>query len=335
MTRVVGLDIGSSAIRAAELKDAERARPTLVRYLEQPLTPGIVERDEVRDRPALAAAIRELWSRARFGTKDVVLGVADHRIPARELSVRVQSLDLVREQLPMLVQNLNLLPVPVSEALLDFAPFEIVEDEEQGPMYRGLLVAAIRESVLTAVETVESAGLHVAGVDIVPFALARLFLGGPRRAGTTALVDIGESTTHIVVAQDGTPEFIRAVALGERDLVAAVDELRAAMGLGPLQGPSRPEEFVPAASELLVAIRDTVGFFRGARPDAEVDRLFVSGGTARFPGIREAIGEFVQVPVAPAAFDDRLVLSRQVANIAWDTAPGSSVPVGLALGSHS
>lgn len=333
MSRVVGLDIGTTALRAAELKDPGSARPTFVRYLELPLAPGVVDRDEVRDRVALAAALKELWTRARFGTKDVVLGMGEHRIPSREMTVRAQPLDRVREQLPMLAGNANLLPIPVAEALLDFAPFAL-EETDEGPMFHGLLVAANREAVLTAVETVESAGLHVAGVDMIPFALARIFLGGPSRRGTVALVDIGDSTTHVLVAHDGVPEFVRAIGLGERDLVAAIDEMRLAAGLPALSGPSRPEEYVPISGELLAGIRDSLGFYRSSRPEIAIERLVVSGAVTRFPGIREAVAEFLQLPLAPAAFDERLMIARSAAKDPLTTA-ASAVSVGLAFGSTS
>ena len=217
MTRVVGLDIGDGVLRAAEVKDPARSRPTVVKYHEVPIPHGAVSKGEVVDREAVVAGIRQLWSQGRFGTKDVVLGMGNHRILARDHVVRAQPIDRIREQLPFQVQDL--LPVPVNDALLDFYPVS-TEQTDQGPMVHGLLVAAIRDAVLGNVEAAEAAGLHVAEVDLIPFALTRLLLGS--QSGMTALVDIGASTTYVVLAANGVPHFMRVIPTGGRDITDAV-----------------------------------------------------------------------------------------------------------------
>ena len=160
----------------------------MVKYHEVPIPHGAVSKGEVIDRDMVVAGIKALWSQGKFGTKDVVLGMGNHRILARDHVVRAQPIDRIREQLPFQVQDL--LPVPVNDALLDFYPVS-TEQTDQGPMVHGLLVAAIREAVLGNVEAAEAAGLHVAEVDLIPFALTRLLLGS--QSGMTALVDIGAS----------------------------------------------------------------------------------------------------------------------------------------------
>ena len=197
---VVGLDIGHGVLRAAEVANPAKPRPTLLRYHEMSVPIEAVNRGEVTDPALVAQALKVMWSRAKFGTKDVVLGMGNQRVLSRDYSVRAQPLDRIRESLPFQVQDL--LPVPVADALLDFYPISR-EMTDQGPMINGLLVAAIKEAVLGNVEAVEAAGLHVAEVDLIPFALTRLLLGSSSATGVTALVDIGASTTYVVLAAAG------------------------------------------------------------------------------------------------------------------------------------
>ena len=72
------------------------------------------------DPGAVAVALRQLWTGARFKSKDVVLGVASRRILVREYTTQAMRPDLLREALPYQVQDL--LPVPASQAVLDFYP---------------------------------------------------------------------------------------------------------------------------------------------------------------------------------------------------------------------
>src|SRR5689334_1542455 len=142
---IVGLDIGHGVLRAAEIANPGRPRPTLVRYQELAVPIEALNRGEVVDREIVARALRVLWSRARFGTKDVVLGVGNQRVLSRDHAVREAPLHQIREALPFQVQDL--LPVPIGDALLDFYPVSR-QMTDQGPMIHGLLVAAIKDAVL-------------------------------------------------------------------------------------------------------------------------------------------------------------------------------------------
>ena len=68
MARVVGLDIGDGVLRAAEVKDPARARPTVVKYHEVAIPHGAVSKGEVIERDAVVAGIKALWNQAKFGT---------------------------------------------------------------------------------------------------------------------------------------------------------------------------------------------------------------------------------------------------------------------------
>ena len=74
----VGVDIGSTAVRAAELS-MRAVPPKLVRIAQVPLAPGTVANGEVKDPQGVADALRELWHQGKFRSKEVVLGVATQR----------------------------------------------------------------------------------------------------------------------------------------------------------------------------------------------------------------------------------------------------------------
>jgi len=119
---IVGVDIGSSAVRAVEVSGYQSAHPSITRFHEMPLPDGSVRRGEVIEVSTVATALRRLWSTAGFRSRDVVLGMGGQRVFARDLSVPRAGLQQIRESLPFHVQEL--LPVPVADVLLDFYPIE-------------------------------------------------------------------------------------------------------------------------------------------------------------------------------------------------------------------
>lgn len=343
MSRIVGLDIGNGVLRAAEVKDPAKARPTLVKYHEVAIPLGSVAKGEVVDRDAVVAGLKLLWAQAKFGTKDVVLGMGNSRILARDHVVRQQPLSQIREQLPFQVQDL--LPVPVADALLDFYPVS-TEQTDQGPMIHGLLVAAIREAVLGNVEAAEAAGLHVAEVDLIPFALTRLLLGSAK-TGMTALVDIGASTTYVVLAENGVPHFMRVIPSGGQDITDALvarhdipfgEAERVKRAVGVLNRPVTPEvkplaeTILGATTELMMSVRNTISYFASSNPDSPVQRIVLNGGGGDMPGIREAFAELTRLPVTDAEPGNRITLAKTVAQTWTDS---QSVAVGLAVGSRA
>ncbi|GMA85125.1 hypothetical protein GCM10025868_03750 [Angustibacter aerolatus] len=227
----IGLDVGTSGVRAAELSFGKRG-VTLEKFGQVALPEGVVRDGEVAD-PAQAHARRE----AAVGGHRLLAqeGRPRHRQPARRRApgracpgCRPRSL---REALPYQVQDF--LPMPVDQAVLDFHPVEDLTSPGQPRMVRGMLVAAVRSVVLTNVNAVQRAGLSVTGVDLTSFAVLRSMAEqGAADSDVVALVDIGAKVTNIVVHRAGVPLLVRILLLGGQDVTDAVAD---AVGLPSAQ----------------------------------------------------------------------------------------------------
>jgi len=216
-TRIVGLDIGNEVLRGIELEYVAKKRPVVMRYHEVTLPEGAVRNGEVVEENTVATALKQLWAEGKFRTRDVVIGLGNQKVLARDLVVPRGSIESIREALPFQVQDL--IPVPVAEALLDFYPVAEVASEN-GPAVSGLLVAAVKASVLANVNAVRKAGLWPVDVDLIPFALQRSI--GADIPGTAAVIDIGATTTNIVISTGGVPQFVRIIPAGGDDLTRAL-----------------------------------------------------------------------------------------------------------------
>ena len=218
----IGLDVGSTAVRAAEL--AEGSPPTVVRAAQVPLPAGAVENGEVREVEAVSEGLRELWTRGGFKSRKVWMGVGNQRVVVREIALPTMPEKELRQSLGFQVQEF--IPMPVDEAVLDYHLIEELEVDGR-QMLRLLLVAAQKAMVDTLVTSATNAKLEPMGLDLVPFAMVRA-VGATgagmelERSGGEAVVDVGAHVTNIVVHAAGETRFVRILPSGGRDITVAI-----------------------------------------------------------------------------------------------------------------
>src|SRR5512132_4012810 len=163
----IGLDVGSTAVRAVELVGSPL---TVVRASQVALPPGAVDSGEVRDPGAVSDALKKLWSEGGFKGRQVWLGVGNQRLVVREISLPYLPEKELRSSLGFQVQEF--IPMAVEDAVLDFDALDEFEADGRR-MIRILLVAAQRAMVDQVVQAALAAKLEPVGLDLVPFALVR------------------------------------------------------------------------------------------------------------------------------------------------------------------
>lgn len=340
----IGLDIGTSGVRAAELS-VGKGGVTLEKFGQVALPDGAVRDGEVLDGPAVTTAVRQLWSATKFSHKKVVLGIANQRVVVRQVDLPALPPAEMKQALPFQVQDY--LPMPVEDAVLDFHAVETVASDS-GDQVRGLLVAASRQSVTTNVRAAQAAGLTVSMVDLTSFAVLRAI--GTRRhpdIETEALIDIGARVTNIVVHADGVPRFVRILLMGGQDITDSVAEklgvplseaegIKQGLGLlgagGEFERASRVVDSV--AQNFLDEVRGSLDYYGASNPSFPIDRVVVSGGGSNLQGLAERLAATTRFDVVAgdpigALRIGRTGLSPEQLSFVQ---PLAAVPVGLALG---
>ncbi|MFM7615888.1 MAG: type IV pilus assembly protein PilM [Actinomycetes bacterium] len=349
--RVIGLDVGTHAVRVAEVELEDPPRVTAFGQVALPY--DAMREGEIVDATAVTKAVQRLWSELGLGKGEVRLGIASPRVIVRTVEVPVMA-DADLEG-ALRFQAGDLLPIPLDEAAFDFQVLESVaaapgatgdDGEPAEPTQRVLIAAAPRITVEALADAVRAAGVRPAAVDIVPLALVRA-LG--RRVGTNGpaaetLVSVGSGTTVIVVQESGLPRFVRIVGGGGRAVTAAVE---AALGVAtdeaetikrePSADPTVAAQVDAAIAQplrdIVEAVRGSVDFYRG-QPDAlPVVRITLTGGGSLQHGLAEAIGEAVDLPCVAA--QPRSLITLGDIGFGPDEVPQLdpylAVPVGLAL----
>jgi type IV pilus assembly protein PilM len=289
----VGLDIGSTAVRAAELSAG--ANPAVLRAAQVPLPVGAVENGEVREPEAVGEALRELWRRGGFKNRQVWMGVGNQRVVVREIALPYMPEKELRASLGLQVQEF--IPMSVEEAVLDFDPLGEFEQEDR-KMLRLLLVAAQRVMVDQIVAAVQAAKLEPMGLDLIPFALVRA-IGTPdvgmdlEEAGEEAVVDIGAHVTNIVVHARGTTRFVRILPSGGRDITIAIaraagveDDVAERIKRGEdVEDMPSPDEVrnvaLQRAAGFVDEVRSSLEFYTAQAREARIGRVLLTGGGSK------------------------------------------------------
>jgi len=348
-TRVIGLDIGTTAVRAAELEFGSggpngKGGATLLRIGQIPLPLGAVRDGEVVQPETVSSVLRQLWVQQKFGTRDVVIGVGNQRVLVRELDLPWMPIGQLRASLPFQVQEL--LPMSTDEALLDYFPTSEF-DGPNGRTVQGMLVAAQRDTVNSNVLAVEGAGLHATMVDLNAFALLRALTRGENAKRVVALVDIGASVTNVVIVVHGVPRLIRTLPSGGQNVTNAVasalgisaaeaEGVKREIGVGFAVGPDREvaaEAISGVARTLIESIRNTFVYYSGNNPGAGIDGAIMTGGGSHLPGLGQYLSSASRLAVT---LGDPLAGLRMGKLVPRDTLNGIeslvALPVGLAYG---
>jgi type IV pilus assembly protein PilM len=218
---VIGLDVQPGFVAAVKARVngsilAERAAVLAL--------PADVVRDgEVMDQDALAEALRELFGASGM-SKRVRVGVANQRTVLRTLELPPIT---DRKELAAAVgfQAQEQVPMPLSNAVLDFHPLGIV-DTAAGPRQRVVLVAAQRDMVEKLLGAVRRAGLIADGVDLSAFALIRsLYQPEPEQTGRVLYLNV-DGLTNLAIAEGTICRFTRVVGGGLEGIAVELAERR-------------------------------------------------------------------------------------------------------------
>lgn len=333
----IGLDVGSSTVRAVQVK-VSRDKPSIVKAAEIPLAPGIIVNGEIREPDALSDAIRSLWKIGKFSSKDAVIAVGGSQTIVRQTDLPWEPDDEFRALLPLRIgQDL---PVNAMEMGLDFYGLEDYTEPNGSRKKRALLVGATNIALEQLAETATAAGIRPVGIDFSGFALIRAAVhtyGNPKYVPGApnpdmefpceVIIDIGAHTTTLIAHYQGRPLFVRMIEQGGESVDRAISDhlkLRADVsealkmrlgiaGVGEVDPAALritadvPEQSIQVArqivtlmaSSLVQSVRESVDYFLAATPQVSgVSRILLSGGSALLGGYGERVSAELRAPAA-------------------------------------
>ncbi|MGH9102095.1 MAG: type IV pilus assembly protein PilM, partial [Acidimicrobiales bacterium] len=337
----VGLDIGTSAVRAAEL-DVGRSRPVLLTYGQVGLPPSSLVDGEIHDGSAVTEAITKLWKNGQFSSSSVIVGIAGLRAITREIDLPFVPDNEIDSAVRF--QSEEVIPFPPDQTILSSQVLADYTSPEGDKMRRILVAAAHVDLVNGVIAAVEKAGLTVAGVDLISSALVRAIGGQGGTEQSEAIVSIGAGLTVVVVHQQGRPQFVRTIGSGGNATTAAVsaafdlpisdaEVLKRRIGEQIPQVQAAEGATQASMNELVGEVRNSIQYFASLPGRLPVSRVLVTGGGSDLHGLVPMLEDQVRLPVLTVSPLERLDVSKLDLSEEQsdEVGPVLAAPIGLAL----
>ncbi len=340
---LVGLDIGSSAVKAVELRPAGDGF-RVVAFGTEPVPPDSIVDGAIIDGVAVAEAIRRVFENKAFRTKEVAASLSGHAVIVKKISLPLMTEQEVAESIYWEAEQY--IPFDIQDVNLDYQILRAgTEGDARGAM-DVLLVAAKKDKIADYTGVIAQAGRTPVVVDVDAFALQNVYEVNyrPSADAVVALLNAGASAININIVGGGESLFTRDVSLGGNAYTEAVQK---ELNL-PFEAAERLKrgEAVDAISaddvrpvlramneNVLLEIQKTFDFFKATTSAERIDRILVSGGASRVDQFKEMLEERFDTPVE--AFDPFRAVEFDPVKLGVEhrdeVVPTAAVAVGLAL----
>jgi type IV pilus assembly protein PilM len=337
---IVGLDIGSSSIKAIELKRAQGE--IIVSHVGvEPLASDIVVDSMIVDSGSVSSAISKIFSQHNIKTKSVATSVSGHSVIVKKIGVQPMSEGELAESIN--TEAAQHIPFDIADVNVDF---EILNPDDTGPQMDVLLVAVKKDKILNYTNVLSLAGKAPAVVDIDAFALQNCYEYNynPSHDSTVALLNLGASVMNINIVKGTTPLFTRDVSVGgnqytdslQKELDLSFDDaeaLKLGRRIGTVSEDAKQPILQQVTEIIVLEIQKTFDFFRATASGEHIERIYIAGGSSRVPGLVDALRqEFSMTVEVLNPFQRIMPPMDSYENEILEQNPGQlAVAVGLAL----
>ncbi len=335
---IVGLDIGSSSIKAVELKKS-RNGVEVAHMAMEPLSSDIVVDSMIVDSGSVASAITKIFTESGIKTRAVATSVSGHSVIVKRIPMSSMS----DQELAGVIQTeaAQHIPFDISDVSIDY---QILNDNGGGTM-DVLLVAVKKDKILNYTNVLSLAGKSPAVVDIDAFALQNCYEYNyqPGPGATVALLNLGASVMNINIVKGTTPLFTRDVSVGghqytdslQKELDLSFDDAES-LKLGNKVGTVSEDAKMPILQQvteiIVLEIQKTFDFFRATATGEHIERIYLAGGSSQVPGLIEGLRQEFSLPVEILNPFQRIEPPLGTgADLADKNAGQMAVAVGLAL----
>ncbi|MCC7416039.1 MAG: type IV pilus assembly protein PilM [Acidobacteria bacterium] len=341
---VVGLDIGSSAVKAVELKAAGKTFKVIA-FASEAIPPDSIVDGAIIDGAAVADAIRRLFEHKAFKTREVAASLSGNAVIVKKISLPVMTEAELAESIYWEAEQY--IPFDIQDVNIDYQIVGAGGGAESKGTMDVMLVAAKKEKIADYTGVIAQAGRLPVVVDVDAFALQNAYEAnyGVDPEAVVVLLNAGASAININIISGEQSVFTRDVSMGgnayteavQKELNLPFDSAEQAKKGLPVDGVSFDEvrPVLHAMTEnVLLEIQKTVDFFKASATSDRIDRILLSGGASRTDGFAEAVAERFGAPVEP--FDPFKKIALDAARLglspeAEAAMPAAAVAVGLAL----
>jgi type IV pilus assembly protein PilM len=337
-SRLIGLDVGSSAVKMVALQQNRGSYQVETADIEQ-LPIGTIVDGVIAKPEGVVSSINRIFESQNLKDNQVASSVSGHAVIVKKIVLPVSNPGEVAESIQWEAEQY--IPFDIADVYLDY---HLLGPTEDGTGTNVILVAAKRETIDSQSDVIAMSGRQPVIMDIDAFALHNAYEMNyaPEKDTVAALLNIGASIMNVNIAAGDNFIFTRDIGMGgnyyteyvQRDLGVTPEEAEQyKQGKAPEELKLTVSSVLQSVSEILaLEVQKTFDYFRTTSEFEEMQSIYICGGASRTEGLREYLQETFQVPVEYLnPFQAIKVNGANLPEGVKDNGSEFTVAVGLAL----
>lgn len=334
----VGVDIGSSSIKAVELKK-EKGRLRLVSYGFTENAGQLVREELKSNTKYIASAINLICKKS-----GIVNRSAYTALPTFSVFTSVLNLPRVeKKEVDSAVQweAKKVVPLPLEEMVLDWKVInetELKNNKEVG--IKVLLTGAPKVLVKKYMNIFKEAGMNLISLETETFSLVRCLLGNDKT--TTMIVELGSSTTDISIIKEGIPVLNRSLDIGGLTITKSISEslnvgleraeqFKFDMGVSSGgDGSDIPKTVIDNLNPIVNEVKYMLNVFENERSE-KVEKIVLSGGSAMVYNFKNFLSKTLDMNIIVGDPWSRVSYPVELEETLNEIGSKMSVAIGLAM----
>ena len=307
---VVGLDIGSYAVKAVELKPVSKDNPPQFEVQKvgyEPLPHDAIVDGLIIDTPAVVETIKMVFDSQKISNKRVAISISGNSVIIKKIALPSMETEELAESI--IWEAKHNIPYPYEETSVDYAMLKPQgSGEEQSTDI--LLVAAKKETISNFTTAVNQARKHLQAIEVDLFALHNCFeINYPDMfsSKTVALINLGANITNIVIVEKGNPQVFRDLSLGGTLFAEEMSkELNISYAAAEKLLKGIPSENIDQEKfevvlnmnigNIISELEKVISFFEaGERENKQIEHILISGGLSQIPNLVKKMEESFQI----------------------------------------
>ncbi|MCP4342812.1 MAG: type IV pilus assembly protein PilM [Desulfobulbaceae bacterium] len=288
---VVGLDIGSHAVKVCQLKQTSSGY-AIITLGSTVLPEGAVEDGTLNDPETVSKAIADLFQNLKIKNKKIGFSISGYSVIVKKVNLAVMEDAQLEEHI--MAEAEQYIPFDIEDVYLDFQ--DLKTGSKEADRTDVMLVAAKKEIVDDYLEMLRGLKLSPVIVDVDGFALENTYEYNYQKSENVALVDIGASKMSINILSQGISVVARDIIVGSRQLTDQIQnvfdiefEEAEALKLGSTQNEDKREEieniFSTTCTQWILEIKKAIDLYHSNHPEQPLKKLILSGGGAKVSGL--------------------------------------------------
>ncbi len=336
---LVGLDIGSSFIKVAELKVTGKGY-ALQKFGIARIAPGIIAEGRVIDMKSLANDIRALFKSQKIREKNVAISTGGHSVVIKTINTSTRPEQELHDTIYSEAEQY--IPYDIDDVNIDY---QVLGESEFSPDQMNVLLVAVKKDLVAEyIDLIHLAGLNPKIIDVDTFALQNMYeiLPYESKEKITLLIDVGASKISLNIVKANSSLMMRDSVSGTNQILeeivnqfdVTIDEAEQAVNgeANDIVSQDKIQEIsLRIAQSWCSEICEVVNTYQSSSNEEKVEKIVLSGGGIFIEGFKDYLLSELEADVSIINPFEALIVNEKKFPDSFITKAGPLAPIAIGL----